>query len=380
MGDGDYGFDPNVLDVDDDAEESDRARRHARLRRARRDHRRQDRDRRHHPALQRRDHGEPASTPAADRLRALVDGSRGPAGRRSTAITTGPLFAGAGLWHRGQRLPRRDRRRVRQSRRLRPDRRAGDQPLPDPRRRPTPPSSASRSPRPKCARCSRKPIEMMSRARGQIRQPLDSRAQVTISVVDTYGAVLGMVRAPDAPVFGTDVSLQKARTVAFFSNPLAGRSTCQRRHRSPRCRISCQRARDLLRRSGRADRPDRLRRALDRQYFAALFPRRRSRPRRRGRSRGPIEDFSPSRDRAAVGSDQVEPAAARAVRRRPAVQRHRAAMHLAAAGTDRTAPACQRHADILRRRADLPRQHAGRRDRRVRRRHRPGRHDQLPWR
>ena len=62
---------------------------------------------------------------------------------------------------------------------------------------------------------------VMSRSRGQIRRPLDSRAQVTISVVDTYGAVLGLVRAPDAPVFGTDVALQKARTVAFFSNPLA---------------------------------------------------------------------------------------------------------------------------------------------------------------
>jgi uncharacterized protein GlcG (DUF336 family) len=62
---------------------------------------------------------------------------------------------------------------------------------------------------------------VMSRARAQIRRPLDSRAQVTISLVDTYGAVLGLVRSPDAPVFGTDVSLQKARTVAFFSNPVA---------------------------------------------------------------------------------------------------------------------------------------------------------------
>ena len=62
---------------------------------------------------------------------------------------------------------------------------------------------------------------IMSRARGQIRRPLDSRAQVTISMVDTYGDVLGIVRAPDAPIFGTDVSLQKARTVAFFSNPVA---------------------------------------------------------------------------------------------------------------------------------------------------------------
>jgi uncharacterized protein GlcG (DUF336 family) len=62
---------------------------------------------------------------------------------------------------------------------------------------------------------------IMSRARAQIRRPLDSRAQVTVSLVDTYGAVLGVVRAPDAPIFGTDVSLQKARTVAFFSNPVA---------------------------------------------------------------------------------------------------------------------------------------------------------------
>lgn len=63
---------------------------------------------------------------------------------------------------------------------------------------------------------------IMSRARAQIRQPLDSRAQVTISLVDTYGAVLGLVRSPDAPIFGTDVSLQKARTVGFFSNAQAG--------------------------------------------------------------------------------------------------------------------------------------------------------------
>lgn len=63
---------------------------------------------------------------------------------------------------------------------------------------------------------------VMSRARAQIRKPLDSRAQVTISVVDTYGTPLGIVRSPDAPIFGSDVSLQKARTAAFFSNPNAG--------------------------------------------------------------------------------------------------------------------------------------------------------------
>jgi len=36
--------------------------------------------------------------------------------------------------------------------------------------------------------------------------------------VDTNGAVLGMVRTRDAPIFGADVSLQKARTAAFFSS------------------------------------------------------------------------------------------------------------------------------------------------------------------
>ena len=62
---------------------------------------------------------------------------------------------------------------------------------------------------------------MLSRARAQIRRPLDSRMQATVSIVDTYGAVLGIIRSPDGPIFGTDVSLQKARTAAFFSNAVA---------------------------------------------------------------------------------------------------------------------------------------------------------------
>lgn len=65
-------------------------------------------------------------------------------------------------------------------------------------------------------------FKVMARARAQIRRPADSRAQVTISVVDSRGQALGLVRSPDAPVFGTDVSLQKARTAAFFSHPQAG--------------------------------------------------------------------------------------------------------------------------------------------------------------
>lgn len=65
-------------------------------------------------------------------------------------------------------------------------------------------------------------LALSSRMRGQIRRPLGQAAQVSISVVDGNGVVLGLVRAPDAPVFGIDVSLQKARTAAFMSHPLAG--------------------------------------------------------------------------------------------------------------------------------------------------------------
>ena len=62
---------------------------------------------------------------------------------------------------------------------------------------------------------------VLSRSRAQIRQPLDSRMQATISIVDTHGQILGIVRSPDGPIFGTDVSLQKARTATFFSNSVA---------------------------------------------------------------------------------------------------------------------------------------------------------------
>ncbi len=58
--------------------------------------------------------------------------------------------------------------------------------------------------------------------RAQIRQPLNSRIQVTVSIVDTNGAILGVARTPDGPIFGTDVSLQKARTAMFFSSATAG--------------------------------------------------------------------------------------------------------------------------------------------------------------
>jgi uncharacterized protein GlcG (DUF336 family) len=60
-------------------------------------------------------------------------------------------------------------------------------------------------------------IDVANRARAQIRQPDGSKVAVTVSVVDSSGNILGMARTRDAPVFGADVSLQKARTAAFMS-------------------------------------------------------------------------------------------------------------------------------------------------------------------
>ena len=64
-------------------------------------------------------------------------------------------------------------------------------------------------------------LDIANRARAQIRRPLGSQARVTISVVDTNGEILGIVRGRDAPMFGADVSLQKARTATLFSSPTA---------------------------------------------------------------------------------------------------------------------------------------------------------------
>ena len=64
-------------------------------------------------------------------------------------------------------------------------------------------------------------LELANRMRAQIRQPVGTPARVSISVVDSNGVILGIVRGRDAPVFGIDVSLQKARTAAFFSSSSA---------------------------------------------------------------------------------------------------------------------------------------------------------------
>jgi uncharacterized protein GlcG (DUF336 family) len=67
----------------------------------------------------------------------------------------------------------------------------------------------------------RNALTVANTARAQIRQPLGSSAQVTVAVVDGTGTVLAVARTLDAPVFGTDVSLQKARSAAFLSSTSA---------------------------------------------------------------------------------------------------------------------------------------------------------------
>ncbi len=64
-------------------------------------------------------------------------------------------------------------------------------------------------------------LAVAERSRAQIRRPLGDIARVTISIVDTNGVVLGIVRSRDAPVFGADVSLQKARTASLLSSAAA---------------------------------------------------------------------------------------------------------------------------------------------------------------
>ena len=67
-------------------------------------------------------------------------------------------------------------------------------------------------------------LRVANRSRAQIRLPLGSPAQVSVSVVDSNGNVVGLVLTADAPVFGTDVAVQKARTALLFSAPTAAAS------------------------------------------------------------------------------------------------------------------------------------------------------------
>ncbi len=61
-----------------------------------------------------------------------------------------------------------------------------------------------------------------ARLRAQIRRDSPQVSQVTVAVVDLDGNVLGVFRNSDAPVFGFDVAVQKARSASFMSRTDAG--------------------------------------------------------------------------------------------------------------------------------------------------------------
>lgn len=65
-------------------------------------------------------------------------------------------------------------------------------------------------------------LRVAGRARAQIRRPLGTVARVSVSIIDLDGSVLALARGRDAPVFGIDVSLQKARTALLFSKAGTG--------------------------------------------------------------------------------------------------------------------------------------------------------------
>ncbi|HEX8199313.1 MAG TPA: heme-binding protein, partial [Isosphaeraceae bacterium] len=62
-------------------------------------------------------------------------------------------------------------------------------------------------------------IATANRTRAAIRLPVDSRTRMTFAVTDATGAVLGLYRMPDATTFSIDVSVAKARNVAYYADP-----------------------------------------------------------------------------------------------------------------------------------------------------------------
>ena len=196
MGDGDYGFDTNVLDIDNDAEEASRSPARQGFARAGRDHRRQD-----HASTARRcatptPRGQPADRRLADALRRVTRRGR-LAGRRSRLLRRRPILPARSTAARprasARRPPRNSHpRRLRAHQRRR--RRTATRPRRDRRRR----RSRRRSPPPRSRAVLEEAFTVMGRgARADppaARQPRPGDDRV----VDTDGAILGLVRAPDA--------------------------------------------------------------------------------------------------------------------------------------------------------------------------------------
>jgi len=62
-------------------------------------------------------------------------------------------------------------------------------------------------------------IAQANQTASAIRLPAGSRARMVFAVTDSTGAVLGLYRMPDAPIFSIDVAVAKARNVAYYDDP-----------------------------------------------------------------------------------------------------------------------------------------------------------------
>jgi uncharacterized protein GlcG (DUF336 family) len=125
--------------------------------------------------------------------------------------------------------------------------------------------------------------------RAAIRRPENSAAEVNIAVVDVDvdGTVLGIFSTIDAPIFGFDVCVQKARTAAFCSNG----SAAARLRSAGFGRYVDATARDGLKLDGSVAFTDRTGGFLSRPFFPDGID---------GTDHGPlsvpIDDFSPFND------------------------------------------------------------------------------------
>jgi len=63
-------------------------------------------------------------------------------------------------------------------------------------------------------------IAVARKTRAIIRLPLNSYARMVIAVADVDGTILAIYRMPDATIFSIDVSVSKARNMAFYGNNL----------------------------------------------------------------------------------------------------------------------------------------------------------------
>ena len=144
--------------------------------------------------------------------------------------------------------------------------------------------------------------QLSLQVRAQIRRPIGSPAAINISVVDANGSILGLITTPDAPMFGADVAVQKARSTAVFLSSAAAPASS-----SATMRLSLAYLVQAFRTSsapGASRRHLRLQRACHRQYRASLLSRRHRRHDRTGHSASGGQSRDSVRDRAAARSRQ----------------------------------------------------------------------------